>query len=187
MAKPNAGRIGTRATAGKTTGKAQQSRRRRPPWGNILDSKPIERHAYVLGAKIEVGDTARRIQHARMVRLMRHYGIAGRVPTYPIAGVGDVGWLPWYQLALAIASDLDESLEIIDAKPRGKTAPRWRTEGRVLLRMVDRWRERRPTRSIRWCLIQMQKEDPEYYGQIPFPTLKARYHEAKRRNVRGAK
>ena len=73
----------------------------------------------------------------KMLRLKGYYGIFGGDFDYPIKDLGPSDWVPWYKLALAIASELDESLKIVDAKPRSKTAPRWRGgEGRVLLSLV---------------------------------------------------
>jgi hypothetical protein len=114
-----------------------------------------------------------------MVLLLRHYNIVGHVPSYPIAGVGDSGWWCWYQLALAIAAELDDSLKIVESKPRGKTAPRWRgDEGRLLLRMVDLSRDQKPGRGTDWYLDRLQKRYPTYYGRIAFKQLKSRYYEA---------
>jgi hypothetical protein len=154
----------------------QRKRRSRPPWGKLLGGKPIER-------QVDLGESSlREEQHFRMRRLLHHYGIVGHVPRYPIAGFADTGWLVWYNLALAIASDLDDSLRIIDAKPRGKTAPFWRgPEGRVLLDLVDALlRKRGPRRSIRWCLRQLQTKDRSTLGQMTLDQLVVRYHEAKR-------
>jgi hypothetical protein len=182
MAKRNRGGAGARPTAGTASGQARRKRRQRPPWGNILGGKLIKRHAYVSGQKIDLGETfARQMQHIKMLSFMSHYGIVGQVPAFPIAGVGDVGWLSWYQLALAIASELDDSLKIVDAKPQGKTAPRWRgADGLVLLSSVDGLRQIRPNRPIRWCLLRLQKVHPKIYGHMPLDQLEARYYEAKR-------
>ena len=178
-----------RTVAGAATSAAEHKRRRRRrrPWGNLLGGKPIERSAYFGAEKVDLEDTARLIQYEMMVSLVRHYGIRGPVPTYPFAGVGDVGGWLWYQLALAIASELDDSLKIIDAKRPGKTAPRWRgVEGRVLVRQIEALRKIRPHRSFGWCLYQLRAKFPTYYGAIPSHQLKARYYEARKRQ-RGTK
>ena len=51
---------------------------------------------------------------------------------------GEVGYKPWYELALAIASKFDEGLRIVpEVQPDGPKAPRWkgahrrRTRGRA--------------------------------------------------------
>jgi hypothetical protein len=154
----------------------------RPPWGKLLGGKPIERHTYLFDEKIALDEGfVRQQQHLKMQRLLRHYGIVGHVPRYPVAGVGDTSWLVWYNLALAIASELDDSLHIIDAKPRGKTAPRWRgLEGHLLLCLVNALRESRPSRSVRWCLSRLRTAHPSSWGRMPLKQLLVRYHEAKR-------
>jgi len=166
--------------AARERAKARRERRPRPPWGGILGGKPIPRFVWNFNKKIDLGEAAPILQYEKMLVLKKHYGIVGRVPSYPIAGVGNVDWLPWYQLAVAIASELDDSLKIIDPGPRGKTAPRWRgLEGRIFLRLVDAHRAVYPHRSVRWCIDQLRKRSPEY-GQIPLDQLVVRYHEAKR-------
>lgn len=91
-------------------------------------------------------------------------------------------WLPWYELALAIASDLDDSLKIVGVQSRSKTSRRWRggLEGDLLLDLVEFWRDLRPNRSEQWCLKQIHKENQAGFGRIPLKTLKARYYEVKR-------
>jgi hypothetical protein len=160
----------------------QRKRRSRPPWGKLLGGKPIERHYYLFDEKIAFTEGfIHQEQHRKMQRLLRHYGIVGHVPRYPVAGFGDTGWLVWYNLALAIASELDDSLHIIDAKPRGKTAPRWRgLEGHLLLRLVNALRESRPRRSVRWCLSRLRTAHPSGWGRMPLGQLLVRYHDAKR-------
>jgi hypothetical protein len=104
------------------------------------------------------------------------------VPIYPVAGLVDIDWLCWYQLALAIASELDDSLKIVDGLPPGKTAARWRgPEGAALIRLVDFLRSRRPKpkRSILWCLRELKKRLPNSY-RLPLDQLEARYYEARR-------
>src|SRR5262245_51971776 len=87
------------------SGQIQRKRRRRPPWGNLLGGKPIKRYELLADEKIDLGDDfTRENQYFRMKSLLRHYGIVGHVPTYPVAGLDDSGWWRWYELALAIAS-----------------------------------------------------------------------------------
>jgi hypothetical protein len=116
-----------------------------------------------------------------MLRIKEHYQILGGNYEYPIKGLASHDWVPWYQLALVIASELDDSLKIVDAGPRGKTAPRWRgLEGRVLLDLVEAIREAYPHRSVRWCLKQMQTTQPAYGGPDRLDQLVVRYQEAKK-------
>ena len=160
----------------KTSAKAKQSLH--PPWGNILGGESIERQGWHFNSRVVLGeDYVQQEQYARMLRLMKHYQILGGDYDYPIQGDGPTDWLPWYSLALAIASELDESLKVIDAKPRGRTAPRWRgPEGRMLLTLVEACRVAYPGRSVRWCLEQLRKKDP---GYGPLNQLVVRYYEAK--------
>jgi hypothetical protein len=160
---------------------ARQKRRARPPWGGILGGKPIERHYWRFKKKVARNDKLlRTMQYTRMLYLKRHYGILGGDYDYPIKGVGSADWLPWYELALAIASDLDDSLKIIDAAPLGKTTPRWRGfDGLILLDLVEGHQTAFPRRPVRWSLHQLQKQIPEL-RQLPLDHLVVRYHEAKR-------
>jgi hypothetical protein len=163
----------------------RRKRRLRPPWRNLLGGKPIERQYFYFNEKRDIGeDHLRLMQHIRMRLLMDHYKIQGAVEAYPIKGVGAATWLPWFELALAIASELDDSLKINDASLPGKTAPRWRgIEGQILLSLVDVWKKLRPKRPVRWCLQQMQKIDPNGFGRTPLDQLEVRYYEATRRDT----
>lgn len=162
------------------TGNARRKRRPRPPWGGILGGKPIERYAWSFNKKIDLGETAKLFQYLKMLQLKKHYKIYGGDYDYPIKGVGPADWLPWYELALAIASELDKSLRIIDAAPHGKTARRWRgPDGLTLLKLVEVHRDVFPNRSVRWSLEQLRKRNPGF-PQLPLSQLVARYYEAKR-------
>jgi hypothetical protein len=169
------------ASRGNTgIGKARRKRRPSPPWGKLLGGKPIEGRAYVANKKIDLGEYGQLMQWVRMRTLMGHYNIKGGHETFPIKGVAASDWLPWYQLALAIASDLDDSLKVVDAKPPSRTARRWRgAEGSILLDLVDVWKRRRPNRPVRWCLEQLRKSFPNVYGQMSLSVLEVRYYEAK--------
>ena len=167
----------------KASGQAQRKRRPRPPWGKLLGSKPIERHRFVRDEKIDLGEEfTQEVQYLRMLLLRDHYGIGGPVPRYPVAGLVDPSWLCWYKLALAIASELDDSLKIVDGRPPGKTAARWcGAEGAELIRLVDMLRKKNPKKSINWCLQQVQRRIfPNSYGRMSLAQLVVRYHEAKR-------
>ena len=97
-----------------------------------------------------------------------------------LAGWHPADWVPWYQLSLRLASELDRSLTIIDAPPPSKTAPRWRgADGQLLLTLVETFKEMRPNRSIRWCLKEIQKYNANLQ-QYSLDELNTRYHEAKR-------
>ena len=163
-------------------GKARRKRRPRPPWGGILGGQLIENRFCFFDEKRDLGEHyARLMQHIKMVTLKAHYGIQGGDNLFPTKGVGAAEWLPWYQLALAIASDLDDSLKIVDAKPPSRTARRWRgVEGSVLVDLVDIWKQLRPKRSVQWCLQHVQINDPNGFGQMPLKDLTVRYYEAKR-------
>ena len=107
-------------------------------------------------------------QSKKMCRLKQHYGIKG-----------ETGWRPWYQLALAIASELDDGLKIIDPLPKGKTAAKWRGAwGIVLLKEVAAMKEGHPSWSARSCLHQMQKWGA--YSAMSLAALCVRHSEAKR-------
>jgi hypothetical protein len=159
--------------------KWQRRRRLRPPWGNILGGEPIEREGWLFNERIDLGDEfVREQQHVKMLRLLSHYRIVGN-HDYPVQGVDTKG-LTWYQLALAIATDLDDSLKVVDAPPPSKTAARWRgPEGLFLVRLVNAIRESRPKKSIRWCLNELRKRSSGL-AKMPLSQLEVRYHEAKK-------
>jgi hypothetical protein len=162
---------------------SRAQRPRRPPWGDLLGGKPIERQMWMFGERTELSEQSLRSeQYLRMVRLKNHYGIVGGENLYPIQGVGPTEWLPWYELALRIASDLDESLNFVDARPPAKTAARWRgLDGLFLVRLVDSIQENRPKakRSIRWCLQGLRNRLPGL-EKMSIGQLETRYYEAKK-------
>ena len=160
--------------------KKRPARRPGPPWGRLFGG-PLERHVFIRGEKIDLGDELRETQYLRMHALLEHYGIVGHVPPYP-KGLADRSWWCWYELALAIASELDDSLEIVDGRPPGKTAARWRgAEGAELIRWVDILRKVNPKRSINWCLQQVQRRIfPNSYGRMSLKELVVRYYEARK-------
>jgi hypothetical protein len=124
----------------------------------------------------------RRMQRIKMRKLKEHYKIEGGDDAYPISGVGADTSLPWYELALAIATKLDDSLKVVDARPPGITTRRWSggAEGRILLREVDELKQKRPDLSVRWCLQKIHKKKREIYGQMSFEQLEACYYQAKK-------
>jgi hypothetical protein len=161
---------------------AAARRRRCAPWGKLLGGKPTERHTFMGDERIDLDEEyLRERQYFAMQFLLQHYGIVGNVPLYP-KGLADRSWWGWYELALAMASELDDSLKIVDSRPPGKTAPRWRgAEGASLIRSVDTLKKVKPNRSIRLCLrLVRQKVAPNSYGQMTLEELEARYYEARR-------
>ena len=165
----------------RSVGKAISKRRLSPPWGKILGRKSIERQAYVFGEKLDLGEEHLRLEeYLKMLKLKKHYQSVGGDDEYPPQGIAAPG-LHWYQLALAIARDLDDSLKIIDALPPGRTTRRWRgADGIFLVSLVEVWRKRRPKRSISWCLDQVRLNGPALLREMPRRALEARYFEAKR-------
>jgi hypothetical protein len=165
----------------QTRPRSQPRRRRRPPWGDLLGGKPIERQIWSLGRKIaRKEDDLTQAQFQKMVVLKDHYGIHGGDRPAPVGGVAPVDWVPWYQLSLRLASELDPSLTIVDTPPLSKTAPRWRgADGQLLLTLVETFKEMRPNRSIRWCLKEIQKYNANLQ-QYSLDELNTRYHEAQR-------
>ena len=163
--------------------KMRRKRRLRPPWRNLIGGKPIERQYFYFDEKHDVDEQhVRLIQHIRMLQLIDHYKIQGAVEAYPIKGFAPATWLPWYELALAIAKELDNSLKIVDAVPRKRTSRRWRggAEGAKLIELVDAWKKARPGKSVSWYLEQVRKLNPNGYGRMKLPQLRVRYSEAKK-------
>jgi hypothetical protein len=163
-----------------TESNRRQKPRSHPPWGNLLGGKSIERQIWVFGKKIDQPEERLRAQqYLKMQKLMWHYGIVGGLP---IGGVAPPDWSSWYDLALAIARDLDHGLQIVDAPKPGKTAARWRggREGALLLGIVELELERTAhrQRSMRWVLERARKRFPEI-GKIHIDELVARYYDAK--------
>jgi hypothetical protein len=160
--------------------RSRPGRRRQPPWGNLLGGKPIERQVWNFNQKIDrSSDDIALEQYLKMLRVKNYYGITGGDHPYPIVGLVAPEWLPWYNLSLRLASELDDSLTIIDAPRSAKTAPRWRgLDGRVLVTLVDTLKETRPKRSIRWCLREIQKHNSDL-ARHSLKQLSSRYNEAK--------
>ena len=181
MSRGRKGATGDRTARPRSSGK----RRQRPPWGDLLGGKPIERQIWMFGDRIEWGEKSLgEEQFSRMLRLKEHYGMVGGHNPPPTTGVAPPDWLPWYELALRIASDLDDSLKIVDVSPPVRTAARWRgPEGALLVRLVNAIRENRskPKKpSVRWCLLVLRKKSPGLTEMSP-SELEARYYDAKKR------
>jgi len=154
-------------------------RKRKRLWGDML-GKPIERlwrrdyfkKTPALAGMADLSEKKSFVdQYRKMCRLKEHYG-------------ADC----WYALALAIASEIDDGLKIIDPPPRrtDKTAPRWDEAGRkYVLEIVDCLREEEGGEAkLEYLLMKMQQLSPDHYGKMKLSTLKTRYHEAKRMNCK---
>jgi hypothetical protein len=164
---------------------AKRKRKSSPPWGKILGGKPIERNVWNFEEKIDLDEElVRSEQFSKMLKLKWYYKIVGGDnPPKPVGVVpAATDWIPWYELALAIASEFDDSLKIIDAPPHGKTTRRWRggLEGLTLLHSVDALREAYPNRSLAFRLQRLRIALPKTYGKMPLKTLGVKYQEAKR-------
>lgn len=133
-------------------------RKQKPPWGDIL-GKPIAYHFKDI-AKVE--------QTEKMLQLKKLYGAAD-----------------WYELALKIASELDDALTIVDPPPKGKKAPRWAgAEGMQIINEVRIVRETLEAEtghqvSDEAVLADLQEFSTRYRKMKP-ATLKAGYLAAKR-------
>jgi len=154
--------------------------RKRAPWGDLL-GKPIER---LFPRNDHLGEVSERDamaqQFKKMCRLKDRYGIEG-----------DRGWEPWYQLALALATEIDDAVTIIDPLPRpsGKTAPRWRgAEGLQLLAEVQALSEEYEGKVKQYAIFaELQELCPQRYGKMSLDQLKTNYHEAKRHHANSTK
>jgi hypothetical protein len=177
--------------------RARRKARRRPPWGKLLDGNPIQDlgrniRLQKLGDESEedrtktekqlhdkTGADARRHQFHKMLLVKKHYGIKG-----------ESGWSPWYNLALAIASDLDDSLKIIDPIPKraSKTAPRWRgSHGVQLIAEVAAFRKVYSNEKMLATLDRLREIAPERYGRFSRNELEKNYYEARRHTTKQTK
>lgn len=154
-------------------------RKKFPAWGPLGDGRPIERlfsqelcsrePRYAEWAEMD----AKAEQFRRMCRVKEHYGIAG-----------ERGWRPWYELALALASKIDDSLMIVDLPPRPthKTAKRWAgVEGKVFVEEIAAMRGQVVDQDATMdTLIKKHQELFPRYRDMDFDSLKARYYDAVR-------
>ena len=158
---------------------ARKKAKNPPPWGNILGGKPIERWCRrddpADGQMAE--KEALHEQFRRMCVLREHYGIN--------KGLG------WYKLALAIASELDNSLKIIDPAPRPahKTSRKWATvEGVQLVAEIEAMRQQYPRPPAR--NLPMSNCSPSIrsfhsrHRKMDFDSFKSRYYDALRYHAR---
>jgi hypothetical protein len=152
------------------------TRKKPPPWVGAF-GPPIEHWP---GAPRE---EAEHELWFKMVRLSSHYPDVGN--TF----ADETG--AWYQLAVALACELDDGFKIIDAvKPSGRTAPRWRgAEGKELLRRVECLQRDdgdgeygAPLKPVRFYLHQLQRK-AKLYPNMPLRELEARYQEARKHHV----
>lgn len=159
-----------------SSGGSGMAKRKRPPWGDIL-GKPIER---LFPSEDEKNGRlaqqhAAAEQYQKMLRLKEHYGIEG-----------ESGWRPWYQLAVAIASELDEGLTIVNPlpQPSGKTARRWHgPEGQQLVTEIDVAKQEYIAAgkdiTVLALLAEHQQMCPRY-RQMTLQELERAYYRAKR-------
>jgi len=159
-------------------------RKPKRPWGDRL-GKPIER--FIRRDDPQHGEAAEKDaiaeQYRKMVRLKEHYGIEG-----------ETGWRPWYDLAVAVISEFDDGLKIIDPRPKPthKKAAKWRgTEGLVLLNEIEALRESAEAEvgskvCVEALLEEHQQLCPRYRGMKP-ATLKKNYFEALRHHGKSTK
>jgi hypothetical protein len=150
--------------------KRKRRSRRKLPWPYL--GSPIER---ILSLGFEgSADIARKQQHRRMLKLKKHYHIEGED--------GDA----WYRLAIAIVSEFDDGLKIVDQKQPDKKD--WKgADGYVLVNMVEEVQRRYPERkrTARWCLNYLIKHSP-HYRPFSLETLSVRHAEAKRHQAKRA-
>jgi len=152
-----------------------------PPWGDLGDGRPIERlfSKELCSAERRFDELAekdaRSEQFKRMCRLKEHYGIQG-----------ESGWRPWYELALALASERDPALTIVDKRPppTGKTAARWRgPEGLQLCTQIELMKREyeeagKPVPTILALLAQHQQEYLRY-SEMKLEDLDKAYYAAR--------
>jgi hypothetical protein len=144
--------------------KARRPSRRRTPWPRL--GKPIERFGFDWSEQ-----DARQEQYRRMLRLKAHYGIEG-----------ESGWKPWYELVVAIVSEFDDGLKIVDWKaPKGR---RWKgADGQVLLAEVLALKETRPDLRFDVDRLRYMKAEQAKYGDMTLDEMAVRLAEAKRHHL----
>ncbi|HXF53401.1 MAG TPA: hypothetical protein VNK52_04685 [Hyphomicrobiaceae bacterium] len=151
-------------------------RKKLPPWGKIGDGKPIER--IKLGSGVPqfekwADEEAKAEQFRRMRRVKEYYGIRE-----------EKGWRPWYDLAVALASERDPALTVVDAKPprTDRTAPRMRgPEGVMLVEQIQCMREDYEALGVKQKLIALLAEHQQEcsrYRHIPLKDLERMYYRA---------
>ena len=153
--------------------KTRRPSRRRTPWPRL--GKPIERPLSRPYSNKEYEEwsegLARKWQYERMLQIKKHYGIEG-----------ERGWEPWYNLVVAIVSEFDDGLKIVDTKVPNK--PRWKgADGYSLVKLVEVIQAEDRTRSERDCLGILIREN-RWFGQFSVDTLSVRLAEAKRHHCR---
>src|SRR5947208_855316 len=105
--------------------KKRAPRKRRPPWGDLFDGKPIERWRSDfpdIDAALE--RDARAEQCRRAVRIMHeHYGIQGTTGRQ------------WFEFSVALLQELDPALRTVakPLMPMHVTAGRWSSAGGIQL------------------------------------------------------
>lgn len=171
-----------------TSKRTKRKARQRPPWGKLADGKPIEDFGRTYhrvkvddvsevghakkekNVRNEFGESARQYQFKKMLLVKKYYGIEG-----------ESGWRPWYDLALAIASEFDPSLKIVDPIPEktGKTAPRWRgTRGSLLIDEVAALGGGKGRGKVLAVLQLLREMCPDRYRTYSLNVMEANYYSA---------
>ncbi len=144
-------------------------RKPKAPWGDLL-SKPGRPPPREWASAEKWGPPNK---YQKMVRLKERYGADS-----------------WYDLAFAIASELDDALTIIDTQPKGKKAPRWvGPEGEALVQMVEDIRDEKGE-DLSWkkVLIELNKTEPKIHecpDKLKADYWRARNHWYPRRKKQG--
>lgn len=140
--------------------RSQRRTRRKLHWPRLGD--PIKFSEYDWSKKMALEE-----QYRRMLKLKEHFKIEG-----------EIGYKPWYELALAIASKFDEGLRIVpEVQPDGPKAPRWKgAHRRQLEAELSAIQKQNPTRSPRWCWQQVFERSGRY-GDMDFETFYKRVSE----------
>ena len=153
--------------------------RRRSPWGGAF-GKPIEDLSCRFtedrdeALRRQLSQDARGQQYEKMLQLKKRYAIEG-----------DTGWRPWYELALAIASEFDQGFKIVDAPPAkgGKTARKWRG-GAFGVQLVTEVEMARNTLGkdvkVLSILRQILASAPKRFGKMTLNHLEKIYYDAVR-------
>jgi hypothetical protein len=115
----------------------------------------------------------RRQRYERMLELKKYYRIKGEDAN------------AWYELAVAVASEFDDGLKIVDYKP--PTRRSWKgANGYQLVQEVQALKETTKLRTDLECLRYIKAEQTNY-NDMPLPELVARYAEAKKHHLPGKK
>jgi len=144
--------------------------RRRSPWGNLFGDAIEDLGSKFIGEPLgsQLSQDAYKQQYEKMLRLKKHYGVAGKNA--------------WYALALAIASEFDQGFKIVEARPSksGRTARKWRggVDAIVLAGEVEAARNAiGGNPKLLSILKQFIDEDPKRYGKYSLNHLEKNFYE----------